>query len=440
MSRVFCIEGCLKHGRELVSVSTKRRCRIRHDEGEDEASAGQAFHTNLDVAPLDMEVDVAIEANEEHQLPAPLDMDVDVAIEANEEHQLPESIPVCLQDRFIKDLVNLKTKFNISNNGMNAVISLFHTVVGDIVDNAAGTAARDNAMKYTVLNSKDLLFPFKNYKDVQKRLDQLVPISIEKSYVEEQPVYKFSLKDWLQKQMRDPVKEKELEYGHKYYLTRNPLEIGDWWDSECATKIVPHCGEKDIFLHISGDGVQIFRNKLHETGIIDITILNYSPQYRKRYTSTFTWGVVSGPTLPSNWNNVLKPFVLEIQDLLLNGLTTYDGVNRRVVPVLISGDLKFLEKLDEKLSTGTYRCCRKCNCKGTGKAGNNLNSVYYDCFSLQRYTMHGFKIFDMDGNDMSKIGALHLQKLRKMETLYIAAQNDVRAMKEWEGLKKKIGI
>ena len=117
-----------------------------------------------------------------------------------------------------------------------------------------------------------------------------------------------------------------MSYGHNYFYQArererqgNQPEIGDWWDSTQAKKIVTSFGLNDIFLHMTGDGFQLFRSKNHETGILDISMLNLRPKIRSKNENTFVYGVIPGPKLPSDWNSILKPFVEELKKIYNDG-------------------------------------------------------------------------------------------------------------------------
>jgi hypothetical protein len=113
---------------------------------------------------------------------------------------------------------------------------------------------------------------------------------------------------------------------------------------------------------------------------------------------------------------------------------------RRVVPVVLSGDLKFLEKLDEKIATGAYHCCRFCNCIGIGNAGPSSRTVYYPLRAFSDYRMEEFTIYDRDGNAMNKCSEAMVANFQDIETHYLNYLNDPSKKNEWEKRKKEIGF
>lgn len=453
MEKLAC--GCRKCMGRLVSKSTyyrhkrQKKCQENVDSDAVEKLDHEDFTESVEKIENLTEIEsedgienlTEIESEDEIEIVAEIESEEELMCGNDSYTELfDEAVPFLLSsaalkgDMFIKDLVDLKTNFGISKNGINAVIQLIKKVVRKVSLNA------NVAMQQQISCVFAEIFPFQRYEEVLNRLNTIVPLGVSKNVVENRMIYKFSLSDWLQSQVSDDIKKNQLEYGFNYFNNRNDNEIGDWWDSKCAKTIVPSFASDDLFIHITGDGFQLFRNKLHETGILDISILNYHPLHRKKNTHTFVYGVISGPVLPSNWNEILHDFVQELAILLENGFIGIDGRVRRVVPVVISGDLKFLEKIDEKLSTGTYRCCRYCNCIGVGRSGPKHRTVYYDLNTISGYRMEEFEIFDKYGNELSKNEDIFISELQEMESLYLKYKTDSKFKLEYEKKKKLIGF
>ena len=91
------------------------------------------------------------------------------------------------------------------------------------------------AAEAQIVSHLDQILPFKTYSKIQKRISELIPIETVRFKVEETNITKFSLEDWLQAQIRDPIKKKEMSYGHNYFYQArkrerqgNQPEIGDF--------------------------------------------------------------------------------------------------------------------------------------------------------------------------------------------------------------------
>ena len=74
----------------------------------------------------------------------------------HEHHRMNEAMP---HDIFIKKLIEIKTKYAISMNGMDAIISLIRILV--------------RRLQISEIDL-DVIFPHKNYKSILKRLSKLV--------------------------------------------------------------------------------------------------------------------------------------------------------------------------------------------------------------------------------------------------------------------------
>jgi hypothetical protein len=142
---------------------------------------------------------------------------------------------------------------------------------------------------------------------------------------------------------------------------------------------------------LTGDGLQLFRDRNHETGFLEIHFLNFPPNVRSKKNQTFTYGVIEGPKGPKTLKEILIPFLEEFKILSTRGFMV-EGVLRRAHLVVIAGDLKYLEKLDEKMSVGTYRVCRKCLIWGTRCADNTC--TYYPITLDQKYQCLQFDIIE----------------------------------------------
>ena len=64
------------------------------------------------------------------------------------------------------------------------------------------------AAEAQIVSHLDQILPFKTYSKIQKRISELIPIETVRFKVEETNITKFSLEDWLQAQIRDPIKKR----------------------------------------------------------------------------------------------------------------------------------------------------------------------------------------------------------------------------------------
>lgn len=269
------------------------------------------------------------------------------------------------KDAVLKNLLEGKVKHNLSN------------------------AAVDSQLKLTALTIKmlnpTLDIPFKSYSDALKRLNYIIPtfenINVDKLSKD----YHFSLEQWIVMLYQDPSQRKNLTYGWEKFQTslsnNNPL-LEDFWSSNRIKDLVLDGLIKpgiDLVILLTGDGLQLFRHKNHETGFLDVTILNFPPNIRSKFT--FVMGTIAGPKAPINYQKTFQTFFEELKYLEDYGVLCLNNegdsfIVRKVFVAILSGDIKFLEKFDNKYAAGAYRCCRRCTIPGT-LGGKLSRTVYY---------------------------------------------------------------
>jgi hypothetical protein len=205
--------------------------------------------------------------------------------------------------------------------------------------------------------------PYTKWLKVSERINQLLPIEMNTYQKGNTIFYKYSLTNYLQNLLADETQKEKFKYGWmNYQESKTNGIISDFWSGLFFKELINNNPEKykqdDVYLLLCGDGLQLFRERTHETGFLEIQFLNYNPIIRSKKGQTFTYGIIAGPRQPSDMHSVLKPFVEELSLLSTKGFKTTDNKHRRAHCIIVAGDLKYLEKMDEKLAVGTYRVCR----------------------------------------------------------------------------------
>lgn len=233
----------------------------------------------------------------------------------------------------------------------------------------------------------DSSWPYPNYKLMLKRLNFLIPC-FQNCYPQELGKhYLFSLTQFISMTFQSERRRALLEYGWQAYINGKNEEnrqITDVWSGQRVQELVDEGLLRpgiDIPILLTGDGLQIFTDRSYECGFLDVSLLLYPPYLRGRPENTHVYGILGGPTAPTDMQKTLQPFFDELQSLEDKGVVTlsFDGktnVRRKVCVLLISGDLKYLEKLDYKKATGSYFNCRYCRIEGE-RGGVSGRTVYY---------------------------------------------------------------
>jgi hypothetical protein len=193
--------------------------------------------------------------------------------------------------------------------------------------------------------------------------------------------YIFNLTQKLVMMYQDHQAAEQLGYGWDAYRNQSDF-IADWWDGSRVRDMVAEnllTPDLDVSMLITGDGVQLFNGKQHETGIIDFTFLNLPPQTRSKANHTFTAMIISGPSQPKDMEPLLNELVIELRSLETVGFFYEDQtgtvIRRRACVALMSADIPFRAKLDGKRGTGSLKWCRYCDVTGESCVRNRTN--YY---------------------------------------------------------------
>ena len=105
----------------------------------------------------------------------------------------------------------------------------------------------------------------------------------------------------------------------------------------------------DIFLAVSTDGFQAFKNKSYDVWPVVAIICNLPPHVRFAVNNVITISFVPSPHEPKNLQSFLKPLVGELEGVKNNGgmeVEFYDGSRRRVRAHIswFTGDLSAVKK------------------------------------------------------------------------------------------------
>lgn len=173
--------------------------------------------------------------------------------------------------------------------------------------------------------------------------------------------------------VRDPVRCEQL---YSYRRSRGPGRghMEDFFDGSAFKRICElYTGEDetmfDIFLGVSTDGFQAFKNKDYDVWPIAAILLNLPPDQRFLIRNILPFSFIPGPKEPKNLESFLVPLFNEIQSVLDQGgveMIFSDGVVRRVRIHLmwLSGDLPAIAKICRLSGHNGKSPCRFCTILG----------------------------------------------------------------------------
>ena len=100
--------------------------------------------------------------------------------------------------------------------------------------------------------------------------------------------------------------------------------IRDFFDTEAYKRIYElHGGEEqvqhDIFLGISTDGFQAFKNKSYDVWPIAAIVCNFPPHIRFCVKNVLPFAFIPGPSEPDNLQSFFEPLLAEIEAINANG-------------------------------------------------------------------------------------------------------------------------
>ena len=128
--------------------------------------------------------------------------------------------------------------------------------------------------------------------------------------------------------------------------------------------------KQDIALHLSLDGVQLIVQRTHSMMPVILINLNLPPEIHYKLTNIMTFGIFPGPSEPKDLNSFLHPFVDELAILETHSIQeTYDADSKKsftlhTYTMLVTGDIKVIEKVIGMTGTNSRRPCRMCKIHG----------------------------------------------------------------------------
>ncbi|TFK66273.1 hypothetical protein BDN72DRAFT_871586 [Pluteus cervinus] len=159
--------------------------------------------------------------------------------------------------------------------------------------------------------------------------------------------YTFPLGPMLQAQYRTPEGAKRMRYRHE--LTEDLLEkleagngcldeFTDFFYGEDYLNMARDTDnpltDDDVFVQLSIDGAQLYRDKASDCWFFIWIIMDLSPgtRYKKKYV--LPGGFVPGPEKPVNTESFLLPSFRHVSALQKEGLKVWNGLKRKVlVPI-----------------------------------------------------------------------------------------------------------
>ena len=182
----------------------------------------------------------------------------------------------------------------------------------------------------------------------------------------------------------------------------------DYFDGEAYREIVSRCGGEealkyDIFVGLSADGFQAFKNKRCDIWMVSALLFNLAPNTRYRCRNVLPLSYVPGPDQVKNMQSFLIPTVNEIWKTHANDveMTFYDGEQRRVRihAIFFGGDQQAICKCGGLVGYNGKMPCRNCKFKGTCEFSDRY---YYPSRVLENGSMR--ILFDFRSLPLRPIG------------------------------------
>lgn len=175
-----------------------------------------------------------------------------------------------------------------------------------------------------------------------------------------------------------------------YQYRRTRVKRSDWildyFDGEHYKRLCTMYGgeqelDNDIFIGVSADGFQPFKNKQMDVWSIAAINFNLPPEERYRSPNVLPLGFVPGPSEPSNLQSFLQPLVNELRKVPRVGcqMMFHDGSVRkvRIHLIYVSGDQPAISKMSGLAGHCAARPCRDCNIEGIFHRGRGKGGHYY---------------------------------------------------------------
>ena len=150
--------------------------------------------------------------------------------------------------------------------------------------------------------------------------------------------------------------------------------LRDYFDGEGYRKLCDMYGGEeevkyDVFLGISADGFEPYKNRRYSVWSIAAINLNLPPHERFKVKNILPLGFVPGPTQPKNLQSYCVPIINEVRKTLSSDgvkLRFYDGAMRmvRIHIVAFSGDQPATCKLSGLVGHNGKTPCRACKIQG----------------------------------------------------------------------------
>ena len=170
----------------------------------------------------------------------------------------------------------------------------------------------------------------------------------------------------IMKEYRAAAERKRIE---------DPGSTSDFWDANLyheyhRERLRMFQSKQDIALHLSLDGVQLIIQRTHSMMLVILINLNLPPEICYKLTNIMTFGIFPGPSEPKDLNSFLRPFVDELAILETHGIQeAYDADSKKsftlhAYTMLVTGDIKAVEKVIGMTGTNSRRPCRMCKIHG----------------------------------------------------------------------------
>ena len=220
---------------------------------------------------------------------------------------------------------------------------------------------------------------------IERMLNKKIKLEIETHH--EGSFYFFSLAQWLSRKFQEGL----FKFGFTPSKPSQDCMVEDWFSGREFGRIssLHHVNsETDIFISLSGDGIAIFEN--YEVEVLTVTVLNIDPSHRQKKENILWWAIVKkDKSVENQYQILLSKFVMELE--LVNQEFSKFNPRRKVHLAFLTGnlqcnanvyigDLKFTEKLTEKMGAKSYKCCRFCQTvgvQGGPSRSNGSRTIYY---------------------------------------------------------------
>ena len=180
----------------------------------------------------------------------------------------------------------------------------------------------------------------------------------------------------------------------------------------------------DMFLMLSIDGAQLYKNKSSDTWIYIWLVADHSPDLRYKKTHVLCGGLITGPNPPKITDSFLFPGLHHLAAIQNAGLKIWDALNRRtflsiVWLLMVCADSMGLAQLTGLVGHhGKYGCRIYCPMPSRHKIG--LPHYYPACLKPDNYDVAGCSHADIP---IKSIGGTSTQEYQENLELVLSARN-----------------